>query len=572
MTTDLRRRYSDLEELAHTRCKQLFETGPGFRDEIVAHCISDPTAIEWLKSDLPIEEIDSVLPDLLHESRQWLYSLNTNFNELSLDQLTDSFGVEIEADPEIEETADPVNDISSIQFDGIEDVHRDFLNSLLTSTSADIAWIRRLQDVSGGDVNHRIDQLKRILPPDCDVRALPESTDPIDCFRAVFLDLRRDFPPFFFTENPEKTVRPIIQYLQKIVLELNPADFHKTGSIQMLYQYRLQGIARRFNYSWSRLIQFVYPDEFLPWQLGKVNDGYWEDPVHRIDAIRWIIESYFNVRPSEIWQLYRSKQYTRKLFGKLGLSYLYNSYYNGILKPLEEAYPEHPYWHFGIYPDNYWEQPCKSGDKSLTIKAFKWMLNQAGIPENRIPEAIRTKRLSRQLFQRYNLTTMFEYCYQKSLHDIVNTAFPNRFKPWEIGNVKTAYWESEDHRLDALNWFLKEQNLERRDVIRDVRRDQFAKRRFVNSRLASFFRKIFKNDPAVAFSSMISDYERLQTQNERITTKLQKKLKQRSEWSMLRFILYGFNTGLQRQFEKDINDRIERKLKRRKRILRKEEI
>jgi hypothetical protein len=543
-------RYRELQDYLHKLCQRQFSVSPNFAAEMIEHALSSEQLMQLLSNNQALEDQEESLKQALSEAKQWLSSLNFNFNTISLDEINESYGFEISDDDQLEETNEDLEDQSA---------EGDYVAKLIQE-----------QKANDPEVQERLKLVDRLFPngveqlPDGKAVSELSDTEIVLFFKHHYLNLITDYPVYFFKNNTEHKIQLIVSYFQSQILQLPLAEFAKNFTIQKLVEHRMVSIARAVNYSWNNVLQIAFPNQFLPWLHGKVDQGYWENEEHRNTAIRWLIEDYFNIKPQHIWQLYTAKKYNRKLFGNLGLSYLYNQYFNSLLKPLEQAYPKLDYWHFGIYPDGYWEQP---NAKENAVEAFRWMLTEEQISKKTLLTAIENKQLTRELFKKYNLSTMFDYIFNKNLYDLVNATFPNQFKPWEIGNVKHSFWQSEANKTEAVNWFIKESDSTKSHIIEEIESGKFQKKRFVSSKLANFFRHIFKNDPLKLFQFLTRQRAQINYENVRIVYLLKRRSKVANKKSLLSFILHGFNYPIYSYYEGEMKKRMERKLVRRKRIL-----
>lgn len=546
--SDFLNRYRAISDHLRRLCEAHFSISATFTTEVVEHALSTDDILAFLSSqELPSDELAL---SILTESKRWLSSLNFSFDTLSLDQISDDHGYEV-------------------SFEGDDDFSEN--EPLEEATSA--ASLRHvLNEESRNDptVQARLKLVAKLFPNG--VTRLPEDKrmaelsdgEIILFYKHVYLQLIPAFPLYFFRDDADRKIRLIVEFLQSEILDLPVANFADEGSIEFLTQHKLAPIARLKNYSWSNVMNTTYPSRFLPWEHGHVDDGYWNDHENRKRAFRWVIETYFNTKPTHIWKIYQTKKYSRKLFGKLGLSYLYNTYYNGVLSTLEDAYPELEYWQFGLFPDSYWEQEHA---KENAVEAFRWMLNELGISKKTLLSAISNKILRRQTFRDYNLSTMFDYVFNRNLFDLIDATFPDQFKAWEVGKVRRDFWENDKNKSDAIRWFMKEKGMSQSQLLSEIDTGAFQRKTFVQSKLATFFRHIFGNDPMQVFRFLTRRSNRVEYENLRLVHLLKKRSKSSSKKSLMYFILHGFNYGIHKHYEEEMAKRINRKLARRKRIL-----
>jgi hypothetical protein len=492
-----------------------------------------------------------------------------NYNELSIDSLYEDYGFEIEEKSDFDtheldletQSSEPI-DLKSISSDE-HDIS--YLENIIHNNEDLLKpEFAGLINENTSEIQHRLNQIKTFFPDGLDqISKNIDSTDPVNLFKLHYIGIISDFPPLFLADHAEKKIIQIIKYIQSQLKGESIEDFTLKNDLKLLNEYKLKNIARYVNYSWNKLIHIVYPNQFNPWQLGKVEHGYWEVIKNRQNAVKWIVEEYLNTNPDNIWRLIKDKIYNRRLYGKLGLSYLYNTHYNSLFKSLNEAYPDLPFYKLGLFPDNFWNN---STNLDIAKQAFKWMLVQERIDFDEIPLALKTKRLTRHSFNQYGLSTMFDYCFNRNFYELIDSTFPDKFKPWEVGNVKQSYWENVDHQRDAIYWFIKEQDTSKNEIFTKIESRKFSKQLFKTSKLANFFKTVFKNDPENVFKFILKPKRQILNENRRLLKRYEKESKYKVDRSILNFILYGFNLPIMTYFEKKNADRIKRKKRRLKRI------
>ncbi|MCB0279540.1 MAG: hypothetical protein KDD94_08570 [Calditrichaeota bacterium] len=569
--------YNQIKSFIENRVNQYSQSSDFFQAELIETVMSHPQIVKLIqKENILLEKKELEVLNAINESKNWLKSLNHNFKELSLDSLNESYGYELAESPEVEtetiEAEISLNDLTDFSLSSANKAYLETLTHHLSENQRETILLELKS--SGTKIDQRVDFIRSIFPkppdsvPDCEANQEFSDSEIIDIYKHILIGSISKFPPLFLQDKAEHKIAVLLRYLRDSILKIDTDEFYRNFGIDELYTYKLANCARHMNYSWNRLIQILEPERYLPWQMGKVSEGYWELEENRVQAIHWLIEDFFNVKPGQIWQLIRNKTLTRDSFGKLGLSYLYNTYYNSLLKCIGEAYPELNYWEIGIYPNGFWDS---DDAKQRGSAAFLWMLGQEGISQDQLIRAIELKWINRQLFSKYNLSTMFDYCFNKNLFDLVDFAFPRQFKPWEIGNVKQSYWENDENHMKAIHYFMNEIQQSEFDIERMLKYNTFKKSQFKQSKLANFFKNYYNNNPDKIFFRLLKPLRLVREGNQRIYNKLKRINRPRTESRLFKFLKHGFNLHLVESFERDKQKRIARKLRSRKYILEKED-
>lgn len=118
-----------------------------------------------------------------------------------------------------------------------------------------------------------------------------------------------------------------------------------------------------------------------------------------------------------------------------------------IFEGLEAAYPgKFKKWELGEHVQNdYW-------NKDNGILAVKWLL------ENKLKwsDAEIKKNYSKQIYKDNNLYGMIQICFNSSPFEALNSAYPNKFKEWELPNVSRNFWNSDENCISAIKWLFEE--------------------------------------------------------------------------------------------------------------------
>ena len=567
--------YNQLKSFIVKKLNSLHNYSEFYQNELVETIMSDEKIIQLLTvSNLEAKAHELDILTAINESQNWIKSLNHNFKELSLDLMNESYGYELEQIESNEETDAPTS-IDDFRSYDLSEFNKKYLNQLCQELNErQKEYILSNLGMNSNQINKTIQFIADLFPeipttiPDSSDSSQLKKSEIINIYKHVLIGTVPRFPPLFLQINAEQKIKLLLEFLRDHILKVSTKQFFSDFDVDVMYQYKLANCARYVNYSWNRLIQILEPEQFLPWQLGKVTEGYWNNKNNRIFAVKWLIEDYFNIKPNQIWKLINSKRLNRETFGKLGLSYLYNTYYNSLLKCIQETYTELNYWQIGIYPNGFWENEQA---KEYGKDAFIWMLGEEGIQEDQLIKAVEIKWINRKLFSKYKLSTMFDYCFNKNLFDLVDFSFPNQFKPWELGNVRNSYWDKSENHSKAIHYFLKEIQQTEFDLEKMLQNNSFKRSQLKQSKLANFFKNYYNNNPDKIFFKLLKPLRLVREGNYRIYNKLKRINKQQNDSKLMKIMKHGINYHLVENFEREQKKRIARKLRSRKYILEQED-
>ncbi|MDF2880157.1 MAG: hypothetical protein K0R54_714 [Clostridiaceae bacterium] len=116
--------------------------------------------------------------------------------------------------------------------------------------------------------------------------------------------------------------------------------------------------------------------------------------------------------------------------------------------PITEFFKEIKYLKLHRISKSFW---IKKKSKEHSVKIIKALYED--ILNWSDEEIINNTKFS--LFNKYGLEEMIKYVYNNSLYEAINTAYPGRFKIWEVSVVPKNYWILENG-IEATKWLMEE--------------------------------------------------------------------------------------------------------------------
>ena len=267
--------------------------------------------------------------------------------------------------------------------------------------------------------------------------------DPSEMFKLVLCGKLKKFPnDYFLFKNEECSKRrvKVVRYLLEEILKLDDEQILHDVSLKTFVDYKLRDVIyNENNNSVYEAINEAYPGKFKPWEFKSVPKGYWNKET-AAKATRWLIEEKLKWTDEEIL-----KNISRKIFLEYGLdSMTYIMFNRNLAKTIQNAYPgKFKPWEFKSVPKGYW-------NKETAAKATRWLIeeklkwNDDEIIKNLSNETLKNNGLCK-------ITSMFK-CIP---YEIIDNAYPGKFKPWQLKNVPDGYWNKETAAL-AIRWLIEE--------------------------------------------------------------------------------------------------------------------
>lgn len=204
--------------------------------------------------------------------------------------------------------------------------------------------------------------------------------------------------------------------------------------------------------------------------------GFWEGEDGKskaITIIKWLIEEHLNLTREDLLEIVSSKFFAKyKLRGML-----FTIFRDSPIDAIMTSYPsKFKAWEFNRTPWNYW-------NIENSIEAIKWLIEDKF---NFNEEDIKTK-CSSKFFKSNNLGGMLDTVFNGSSVLAITTAYPNRFKPWELLHCPRNYWNKESAIL-ATKWLIEEKLNVDLDSYEVKRSD------FISNGLAGMIRTLYNRD------------------------------------------------------------------------------
>ena len=264
------------------------------------------------------------------------------------------------------------------------------------------------------------------------------------------------------------------------VLKWSEEELLKKLSTKTFYDNGLRGmLAKVFDGSPYAAINNAYPDKYKPWQFANVPLSYWTKET-AAEATKWFIEEKLK------WTGGR-QELKAIIFKKNGLSGMINTLFNGSLyEAMNNAYPgKYKPWQFAYVPNSYWT-------KETGIKATKQLIEE----KLKWSEEELFKRLSIKVFGKYDLSGMIHHVYNYSSYSAINSAYPDKYKPWQFEHVPKSYWTKE-RAVEATIWLIEEKlKWSEEELLKKL-----STKTFYDNGLRGMLTQVFVNSPYAAINN-----------------------------------------------------------------------
>ena len=296
--------------------------------------------------------------------------------------------------------------------------------------------------------------------------------------------------PAGFWQQPEALDNAVkcIRYLIEDILNWNEEELKKRLSRKIFLNHKLRGMLTTcFNDSSIKAIEVAYPDKFKPWEFNQAPQGYWNDINNGIKATRWLIEDKLQLTDDELRQ-----QLSKTLFIDNGLGAMLQYCFDcSTKKAIELAYPnKFKPWEFKITSRGCWY------DDKNKIDAIRWLIED----KLKLTDEELKEQLSVKLFVDNSLGGMLALYFDNSPFKAIESAYPNKFKPWEFNQVPQSYWNDINNGIEATRW-LVETKLKLTD---SELKEQLSRKLFADNGLSGMLQYCFDFSPFKAIDAAYS--------------------------------------------------------------------
>lgn len=263
--------------------------------------------------------------------------------------------------------------------------------------------------------------------------------------------------PLGFWEDKEN-VKQAVRWLVENKLDNNRERVCKEFNQNLINKHGMRSISK---YGIYNVLNMTYPNEFKPWELSVVASNFWSDGSNLIDVVKWLVETKLDNNRERV-----CREFNTSLFDKYGVGSVASRY--GIYRLLNMAYPnEFKPWELSVVPNGFWE------DKNNIIEAVKWAV-ETKLDNNRDRVC---KEFNQEFIVRNKLATLSKY----GIHNIINMAYPNEFKPWELSQVPDGFWEDDKNIVEAVKWLVETKLGNNKERVRK----EFTREFLINNGLSS---------------------------------------------------------------------------------------
>jgi hypothetical protein len=278
-----------------------------------------------------------------------------------------------------------------------------------------------------------------------------------------------------------ETAGDAVRWFIEEKLQWSDNDIKKNLTLDMLYENGFATIMQKlFSDSPYKALNNAYPDMFKPWDMKMTAMNYWNKSTAAA-AAKWLIEEKLKWTDDDI-----KKNLTQKVFIDNNLGGMIKLFDSSTYQVIDTTYPgKFKPWEFVKTFSGYWNE-------ETSIDAVKWMIEE----KLKWSDDDVKRNLTQKVFNNNNLGGMLATLYKNSPFVAINTAYPGKFKPWELKQTLSGYWNKET-AIAATKWMIEEKLNWSDDEVRK----KLSNKVFYENNLCGMLKIVFNNSAIQAIKA-----------------------------------------------------------------------
>ena len=142
------------------------------------------------------------------------------------------------------------------------------------------------------------------------------------------------------------------------------------------------------------------------------------------------------------------------------------------------------------FPKGFWQQPEAKQNAS---KCTRYLIEEIlKYDEKKIKE-----KNSKSIFSKNKLAGMLATCFNYSPYEVIDNAYPNKYKEWEFKAVPQGCWDNKENGIKATKWLIEEK-LKLSD---EELKKQLSQKLFKDNGLVGMLQRCFNHSPYEAINA-----------------------------------------------------------------------
>jgi len=296
------------------------------------------------------------------------------------------------------------------------------------------------------------------------------------------------------TQAPIWAAQAIKIALEKLRHKIQkPEELPEQFSEQFIVDSGLEQIYLWANRSRAAMIELAAPGKFKPWQFGET--AQWLENRDLItcarEALEWLMSEKLGCSRGDL-----PVMLSRAIFKENNLGSLLEKFSDSCFQLVNNLYPNvFKPWQFAEEEQLIWFQEDRL---EVAASATRWLVEERlGMPVEEIP-----KRISIREFHTNGLSKLLDL-FNQNLSQVIENAYPGRFKPWQF-NEQSELWKSSEAMetaRQATEWLIND----RLHITPEKAAQHLTRRHFINNGLGQMLGSLFNHSHFMALENCIEE-------------------------------------------------------------------
>lgn len=203
---------------------------------------------------------------------------------------------------------------------------------------------------------------------------------------------------------------------------------------------------RHYNVNVNMLTATEVYQQVFSGKRSRFPAGFWseEGNIERaIEITKYFFEKILEYSREDIC----TKLDTQTFYKHCLCGMIKNVFNNSVFKTVDAAYPgEYKPWELKRTHSNCWNS------KQRGKEAICWLIEE----KLRWSDKQVCDNLTLEIFKNNGLSGMMSMLYNDSPYLAIESAYPGKYKPWELPQGYIGIWEKEERKVEAIRWLIEE--------------------------------------------------------------------------------------------------------------------
>ena len=299
----------------------------------------------------------------------------------------------------------------------------------------------------------------------------------IEIYEEILCGKRSRFPRGTWSNDPHcKIINVLTRHLVSNILKFKEKELKEKWNSKLIKEWKLSGACNAyFQDSPYRMLDAAFPNQFKPWELKYTPKNYWTKD-QALEILYYWIEEKEELSRKELLDVF-----DYKWLKKRHLDSPFQMFWNSsTYQMLNEAYPNQ----FKPWELRRGARDCWKG-KEESLKILRVIVEELDLSFEELKDKCSVGWLAQQ-----GLRTPLNRFFNDSPYKMLDAAFPNQFKPWELKVAPNKTWTNKKKAIEIIQKEIEQSGLHTNEICKNG-----VSKLIKEKKLITPFNKFWKNSP-----------------------------------------------------------------------------